>query len=325
MIVLSFPEARHLRLARRLQGMSGLAAVHRFPDGEVRVTLPPAVAGRDVVLVASLTPPDACVLPVLFAAATARDLRARSVGLVAPYLPYMRQDCPFEPGQAVSARHFAKMLSRGVDWLVTVDPHLHRIRSLSEVFTVPAKAVHAGPLLAGWIREHVPDPLILGPDSESQQWAATVAALTGAPWAVFAKQRTGDRTVRLTLPDLRAHRGRQPVLVDDIIASGATMTMAVRALRRLRYPAPICLAVHGLFAGDAFAGLQDAGAAAIVTTNTVRHPSNAIDITPLLTDAVDERLQLRATKPLKNVSSTPQTFFTRTSLPLDAHHDGGRT
>jgi ribose-phosphate pyrophosphokinase len=203
----------------------------------------------------------------------------------------MRQDRSFEPGQGVSARHFARTLSDAVDWLVTVDPHLHRIRSLSDVFSVPATAVHAAPLLAAWIRSHVVDPVILGPDSESRQWAASVAELAGAPFAVFSKRRSGDRTVALTLPDLRAHRARQPVLVDDIIASGVTMTTALRALWRGEYRAPICLAVHGLFAGNAFESLQDAGAAAIVATNTVRHPSNAIDVTPLLAEAVAARLR----------------------------------
>jgi len=296
MIVLSFPGARHFRLARRLQAMPGLVGVHRFPDGEVRVSLPTAATGRDVVLVANLTPPDECLLPVLFAAGTARDLGAKSVGLVAPYLPYMRQDQAFEPGQGVSARYFAATLSDAVDWLITVDPHLHRIRSLSEAFAVPATAVHTAPLLADWIREHVAEPLILGPDSESRQWVASVAELAGAPFAVFAKRRRGDRTVALTLPELEAHRGRQPVLVDDIISSGATMTAAVRALWRAEHRAPICLAVHGLFAGEAFETLQDAGAAAIVTTNTVRHPSNAIDVTPLLAQAVVEALRPRDTR-----------------------------
>jgi ribose-phosphate pyrophosphokinase len=286
MIVLSLPGARHFRLARRLQAVPGLVGVHRFPDGEVRVSLPTAATGRDVVLVAALTPPDECLLPVLFAAGAARDLAATSVGLIAPYLPYMRQDRAFEPGQGVSARYFAATLSEAVDWLITVDPHLHRIRSLSDAFGVPATAVHAAPLLAAWIREHVAAPLIIGPDSESRQWAASVAELAGAPFAVFAKRRRGDRTVALTLPDLKAHRHRQPVVVDDIISSGATMTAAVRALWRAEYRAPICLAVHGLFAGDAFETLQDAGAAAIVTTNTIRHPSNAIDVTPLLAEAV---------------------------------------
>lgn len=290
MIVLSLPGTGHIRLARRLHAMPGRVAVHRFPDGEVRVGLPTAVEGLEVVLVANLTPPDRCLLPVLFAADTARDLGATSLGLVVPYLPYMRQDRSFEPGQGVSAPQFAGLLSRAVDWLVTVDPHLHRIRSLNDIFSIPATPVHAAGLIARWIRERVADPIILGPDSESRQWVASVAKLAGAPSAVFAKSRSGDRSVTLTLPDLRGHGGRQPVLVDDIIASGATMAAAVRALRRAEYPAPTCLAVHGLFAGDAFERLQDAGAAAIVTTNTVRHASNAIDVTPLLAEAVAARL-----------------------------------
>jgi len=289
MIVLALPDARHLGLARLLGTMGGLVAVHRFPDGEARVTLPTSVAGRDVVLVANLTPPDQRVLPLLFAAATARDLGAISVGAVAPYLPYMRQDHPFQPGQGVSAHHFAALLSHAVDWLVTVDPHLHRIRSLSEIFPIPASTVHTAPLLAAWIREHVTAPVILGPDSESRQWAASVAELAKAPFAVFAKRRTGDRHVALRVPDLREYRGRQPVLLDDVIASGATMSTAILALRRAHQAAPICMAIHGIFAGEAFEMLQDAGAAAVVTTNTIRHPSNAIDVAPLLAAAVQSR------------------------------------
>jgi ribose-phosphate pyrophosphokinase len=286
MMVLALPNARHLGLARMLGTAGGFVLVHRFPDGEGRVTLPTSVAGRDVVLVANLTRPDQRVLPLVFAAATARDLGATSVGLVAPYLPYMRQDHAFQPGQGVSARHFAALLSQAVDWLVTVDPHLHRIRTLSEIFAIPASAVHAAPLLAAWIRRHVTEPVIFGPDGESRQWAASVAELARAPFAVFAKRRTGDRDVTLRVPDLREYRGRQPVLLDDVIASGATMSAAILALRRAHQPAPICMAVHGIFAGEVFEMLQDAGAAAVVTTNTIRHPSNAIDVASLLAAAV---------------------------------------
>src|SRR3546814_1718571 len=76
----------------------------------------------------SLDHPYAKVLPLLFAADTARDLGARRIVLVAPYLAYMRQDIRFHAGEAVTSRTFAAILSRHLDWLVTVDPHLHRDR-----------------------------------------------------------------------------------------------------------------------------------------------------------------------------------------------------
>ena len=186
----------------------------------------------------------------------------------------------------MSARHFAALLSRAVDWLVTVDRHLHRIRSASEVFTIPVATAHAAPLLAAWVREHVAEPLLLGPDAESHQWVATVAELAELPWMVFAKRRLGDRRIRLTLPALKEYKGRQPVLLDDIVASGTD-----DGVRRARAPAPRLAAAdlpgraRGI-RGGRVQGHHRRGRPTVVTTNTIRHPSNAIDVTPLLADAV---------------------------------------
>ena len=293
MILLPMPGTRRLdRLAPALGAAVGDVEVHRFPDGEVRVRLTDGVDGEDVVLLAELDRPDERLLALLFAAATARDLGAVSVGLVAPYLPYLRQDRRFHPGEGVSARHFARLLSGAVDWLVTVDPHLHRLHSLSEVYDIPTEAARAAPLLADWVRAHVDMPLILGPDAESLQWADAIARQVPAPYAVFGKERSDDRGVAITLPDLAAHVGRRPVLVDDMIASGGTMAAAVRALRTAGWPAPVCLAVHALFAEGAWETLRDAGPSAVVSCNTIAHPSNQVDVQDLLAEAV--RRQLRA-------------------------------
>jgi ribose-phosphate pyrophosphokinase len=291
MMLLPMPGSERLgSIARRLRGVTGAVELHRFPDGESRLRIAGPVRGEDIVLAAFLDRPDAKVLPLLFAAETARDLGARSVGLVAPYLPYLRQDRRFHPGEGISARYFAGLLSRAVDWLVTVDPHLHRIASLGDVFGIPADAVHAAPQLARWIRRHVEAPIILGPDVESAQWVASVARLSEAPQAVFTKRRTGDRRVEVALPDLSAYAGRQPVLVDDVISSGATMASAARALRSAGWPAPVCLGVHAVFAPGADEALREAGAETVVTCNTVPHWSNAIEVDDLLAEAVSRRL-----------------------------------
>jgi ribose-phosphate pyrophosphokinase len=203
----------------------------------------------------------------------------------------MRQDRPFEPGEGVSARHFAQVLSGAFDWLVTVDPHLHRTAQLEDLYTIPARAAATAPLLADWIATHVNRPVIIGPDAESAQWAESVASAIKAPHAVLSKRRSGDETVAIKLPDLSACVGHQPVLMDDIIASGATMIEATRLLRRAGWPAPVCLAVHGVFAGNAYASLQEAGAAKIVTCNTITHASNEIDVSRLVAAAVEQSLQ----------------------------------
>jgi len=278
------------QMAERLAKMLGADVAHlvvrRFPDGETYLRYETPVAGRRVVLVCTLDRPDDKFLAVVFAAATARDLGAAQVGLVAPYLAYMRQDRRFHPGEAITSTDFAKRLSREVDWLVTVDPHLHRHSSLNEIYTIPSQVLHTAPLLSDWIRKAVTSPLLIGPDSESKQWVAAVARDADAPSIVLRKVRYGDRDVEVSLPDVAQWRDRTPVLVDDIVSTGRTMIEAIGHLTQAGMRPPVCVAVHGVFSGKAFDDLVRAGAERIVTTNTVPHASNAIDIVPLLAASI---------------------------------------
>ena len=91
------------RVAAALAADVGRLELRHFPDGEAHLRFADDVAGRDVVLVSTLDRPDDKFLPLAFAAATARELGATRVGLIAPYLAYMRQDRHFEDGDAVTA------------------------------------------------------------------------------------------------------------------------------------------------------------------------------------------------------------------------------
>jgi ribose-phosphate pyrophosphokinase len=272
-------EALAESLVKALSAELGQAEFHRFPDGESYVRLSSPVEGRSVVLVDTLAEPDDKALPLLFTAALTKDLGAKRVGLVAPYLAYMRQDRRFHPGEAVTSTYFGRLMSRWVDWLVTVDPHLHRRASLDEIYSVPSKVVHAAPFIADWIVENIERPVLVGPDRESEQWVSTVAGHAAAPYIVLTKTRHGDRDVEIAVPDVETWRDYTPVLVDDIISTGQTMIVTVRDLEKAGLAAPVCIGVHAVFAGSAYEDLQAAGAAKIVTCNTIPHPSNAIDLT----------------------------------------------
>ncbi len=277
-VVLAVPghEASVERLCARLAAEPGAALVRSFPDGELLVRIDTPVEGRDVVLVGSLDRPADKLLALLFLAETARDLGAARIGLVAPYLSFMRQDVRFNAGEGITSRYFGALVSRTVDWLVTVDPHLHRLRSLDAVYRIPTRIARSAPAIAAWIRDHVERPLLVGPDAESEQWVSAVADACGAPFQVLEKTRRGDRDVSVTAPDVRGHEARTPVLIDDIISTGRTMIEAVRQLAAARMAAPIVIGVHGVFADDALADLRAAGAAQIVTCNTLIHATNAI-------------------------------------------------
>ena len=113
-VILSFPELQFqaMHMARLLQARLSPLGWRRFPDGESLVTIEPNLAGADVIVLAGLRSPDTAALALRFAAETAREFGTRSVGLVAPYLPYMRQDKRFHPGEAVSAPLFSRFLSK---------------------------------------------------------------------------------------------------------------------------------------------------------------------------------------------------------------------
>lgn len=273
-------------LSAQLDAEQGRVELHRFPDGETYVRLETDVKDRAVILVCTLDRPDAKFLPLTFVAATARELGAESVGLICPYLAYMRQDTRFKPGEGITSRYFAAALGQFFNWLVTADPHLHRRKSLSEIYPIPSAVVHAAPLIATWIRDHVTAPLIVGPDSESEQWVASVAQEAGAPYVVLQKQRRGDRAVEVSIPDIGRWRDRTPVLVDDIISTARTMIETASRLRAAGASDIVAVGVHGIFADAALDELRAAGVRQVVTCNTVPHPTNAIDLTGVLVDAV---------------------------------------
>ena len=279
-------------LARDLGALTafpcGVVESRRFPDEETYLRIDADCNGASVVIVGTLDRPDPKLLPLVFLAAAARAEGATRVGLVAPYLAYMRQDIQFRPGEAVTSRTFAAVVSNAVDWLVTVDPHLHRYRALDEIYRVPSRVVHAAPALAAWITSHVERPLVVGPDEESAQWVQDVADRAGAPCVVMKKTRRSDRAVEITAPDVSRWRGCTPVVVDDVVSSGQTMIETVRCLVAAGLPPPVCLAVHALFSSTAEQALRDAGATGIVATNTIAHRTGVIDVLPLLIPAVRE-------------------------------------
>jgi ribose-phosphate pyrophosphokinase len=282
-------EERATALAEMCRAELGAMNLRRFPDGEAYFRLEPEIAGRSVAFVCALDRPDDKLLTLLMAAETARELGARRVGLIAPYLAYMRQDRRFRPGEPVSARLFARLVSQSFDWLVTVDPHLHRIHVLSQLYPIRLGVAAAAPVIARWIAANVAQPLIIGPDDESEQWTAEVAARLGAPHAVMQKERRGDREVSVVAPDLSAFAGRTAVLVDDIVSSGETAIEAISQLKRDGFPPAACVAVHALCPVEVTAALKALGAP-LVSVDTVAHPSNAISCLPLLAREADRFL-----------------------------------
>ncbi|HSH42105.1 MAG TPA: ribose-phosphate diphosphokinase [Arenicellales bacterium] len=287
LLVLGFPEYTEQanRLAGALDSACRIVEIHRFPDGESRLRLPQELPAH-VILCRSLNQPNDKLVELMLAARTARNLGARRLTLVAPYLCYMRQDTAFVPGEAVSQAIIGEWLGGLFDCVVTVDPHLHRVHDLGEVVAgAEARALSAAPAMSEYLR-HLPDsPLLIGPDGESRQWVQQIAELSGTEFTVSSKRRSGDREVEVALGDCDC-QGRTVVLVDDIISTGETMAAAARLARADGAAEIHCLVTHALFCQGALDLLKSAGAGGIVSTDSISHSSNKIHLAPLLAEAI---------------------------------------
>jgi ribose-phosphate pyrophosphokinase len=262
-----------------------LARVHRFPDGESKVTLPAALP-RQVVICRSLDHSNDKLVELMLAATTARELGAEHLTLVAPYLCYMRQDAAFAPGEAVSQRIVGQFLAGLFDRVVTVDPHLHRTPRLDLV--VPAKqaiALSAAQAMGEFLRGRVADAFVLGPDAESEPWAAAVAGPGGLQFAACNKTRNGDRDVEIRLPQVPLG-GRAVVLVDDVASTGHTLATAAKLCLQQRAASVDVLVTHALFVGDAVADLRRAGVRDIWSTDSVTHASNVLPLASMIANAL---------------------------------------
>jgi ribose-phosphate pyrophosphokinase len=279
------------RLAARLGMPAHEIALHRFPDGELRVTVGPAAA--TTILYVPLDQPNDKLLAILFAAEALWREGARRLVLVAPYLCYMRQDAAFHAGEAISQKAVGRLIAEIVDRVITVDAHLHRIKNITEVFpSIEAADLSAMPAIADYLRAVGFDPatVVAGPDAESEPWVGDLASRLGLAHAVARKTRRNDRSVDIAFADQKVFAGRPALLVDDIVSSGGTLMTCAQALAAAGASSVDAIVTHALFPPELIREFLRAGIRSIRSTNSVPHPTNAIALDGILADALRKEI-----------------------------------
>jgi len=259
-----------------------------FPDGEQYIRVEGDVRGQDVAVFQSLAyRPDTLLIEYSLLVDALKGGGARSVVGVIPYLAYARQDSVFKPNEPLSAKLIPRLIEcAGTDRVITVDMHLHRFKAPEDVFRVPALNLSAMPLLARHYRGHAhPSAItVVGPDSESEQWARIVAEELGAPCIVLEKERLGDRDVRIKgeLP----LKGRTALVVDDMVSTGKTMIEMITRLKREGAQRVDALVTHALLVEGAEKKMQEAGLSELFCSNTVPSSGTRISVAQILARAL---------------------------------------
>src|SRR6056297_224118 len=262
-----------------------LAAVEydRFPDGEIQATVADRPVDRAVV-VGSTVSSEAWV-ELLQLQDAVREAGATDVTTVIPYMGYARQDASFGDGEPVSARAMARAISTGTDRVRLVNPHE---ASVADFFDVPVEAVDAAAALADPLPTDLADPLFLSPDEGAIDVAATVRDAYGAGETDFFEKHRDRETGAVAVSPSDASVGdRDVVVVDDIIATGSTMSESVAVLTDRGAARVLTACVHPVLVANAVTKLRAAGVDRILGSDTVERGCSVVSVAPALADALD--------------------------------------
>ena len=250
------------RLATELGVPLARSESRRFPDGEGYVRILDAVHGKEAVVVQA-TAPDMNLMELLLWQDAIREAGAERITTVIPYLGYARQDRVFQPGEAISARAAARAVATTTDAVIAVDPH--KEESLA-FFGGKARSVTAIPQIAHELARWGVD-IVLAPDKGARERASHAASLIGCRFDHLEKTRLSPTEVTMRAKDLDV-AGSRVAIVDDLIASGATMVTAARQLKAQGATAVYAACTHGLFTGNALPRILAGGIDRVLATDT---------------------------------------------------------
>ncbi|NJE60594.1 ribose-phosphate diphosphokinase [Thermococcus sp. 21S7] len=267
--------AKHLEDEIKALGGEVLdAEIKRFPDGEKYVRI--MGSSKNVTVVQStFAPQDEHLIELILMADALRERGVQKLRAVVPYLAYSRQDRVTKDGEPVSVRAVMRALSVYYDELYVFD--LHNPETLR---FFQGKAVNLSPagVIADYFGEKLGEGVVLAPDKGALERARVVAERLGLEYSHFHKVRISPTEVQMKPVNVDV-RGKNVLIVDDIISTGGTMIRAANLLREMGAGKVFVAATHGVFAEGAIERVSKA-VDELAVTNTIPTPVSKISVVP---------------------------------------------
>ncbi len=268
------------RTARALGTEPVLCEFNRFPDGELYLRIADEIKNESVTLIQS-TPTDSDLVSLLQLIDACNE--AKELNVVIPYMGYSRQDKRFKPGEPISARAVARCIN--ADRVFTVNIHE---KSVLGYFPCPAKNLDAAKLLGEYIAGFgLENPILVAPDEGAEGLVKKVSSGLGFDYDHLQKTRLSGDTVTIKTKNIDV-TGRHVVLVDDMIATGGTMTESIKMLKDQGAVDVYLACVHPVLARNAVLRLFNAGVKDIIATDTLEKAESILSVAPLIADALKD-------------------------------------
>ncbi|NLW71085.1 MAG: ribose-phosphate pyrophosphokinase [Eubacteriaceae bacterium] len=268
--------------------------IKHFADGETYVHICESVRGKDVYIIQpTCKPVNENLMELLIAIDTLKRASAGRINAIIPYYGYSRQDRKDKARVPITAKLVADLLDKaGADRVVSVDLHADQIQGF---FDIPMDRLKAQPLIAEYIKSHdydLSNMVVVAPDVGSVKRSRTMAEMLEIPMAIIDKRRP-QANVSEVMNVIGEVKGKDVIMIDDMIDTAGTIVGAANALRELGAKKIIAACTHPLFNGEAPKRLTESAIDTLIVTNTVpltpeKHISKVkvVSIAPLLCNVI---------------------------------------
>lgn len=289
-------------VARELGEKLCYVETRKFPDGERYLRISESVENEEVTVIQSTGyPQDENLMELIFMIANLKDLGAKKVRVVVPYMGYARQEKRFNPGETISAKIVCEMIeSAGADEFITFNIHE---KCVLDFFNIPARNISAMPDIADYLnkkffKKEDAKPLIIAPDKGAYGFAQEISEIIGCDCTYLTKVRLGPDTVETKIVDVRCDsesentvnvdsvKGMHAIIVDDIIATGGTIVNAINILKQYGASSVDVCCVHPILTNNGATRIYAAGANKIIGTNSLSSDTSRVSIASSIADAL---------------------------------------
>ena len=279
-------------VAKELDDVFIRVETKKFPDGEKYLRVHGEVDDEVTIIQSTGYPQDETLIELLFLIKNLKDLGAKKVKVVVPFMGYARQERRFNDGEAISAKIVAELIElAGADEFASINLHEDCVRKF---FNIPAYNLSAMPAIAEYLKEFTTDPIIIAPDKGALGFAEEISEILGCNCTYLKKVRLGPDKVETTIADIdesdddsskvqiSSVKGKQAIIIDDIIATGGTIVNAINILKEHGAVSVNVCCVHPTLVNDAVSKIYAAGATDLAGTDTLKSEVSSISLAKIL-------------------------------------------
>ena len=283
-------------VAKELNDVFIRVETKKFPDGERYLRVHGDVDKEVTIIQSTGYPQDEHLVELLFLIKNLKDLGAEKVRVVVPYMGYARQERRFNDGEAISAKIVSELIElAGADEFVSINLHEDCVR---DFFNIPAYNLSAMPAIAEYIDKVVDDPLIIAPDKGALGFAEEIAGILNCNCTYLKKVRLGPDKVETTIAEVEdgennkvnisSVKGKEAVIIDDIIATGGTIVNAINILKEQCAKNVRVCCVHPTLVNDAVSKIYAAGALNLAGTDTLKSDVSFISVAKIIANHLND-------------------------------------